>query len=46
MLLPRLPRGGAFAKATQMDWFGPVVFEAGLAVLAVLLLLGLRRLLK
>jgi hypothetical protein len=29
-----------------MDWFDPVVFEAGLAVLAILLLFGLWRLLK
>jgi len=29
-----------------MDWFGPVVFVAGMAALAILLLFGLWRLLK
>jgi hypothetical protein len=32
--------------ATKMDWFGPVVFEAGMAVLTILLLFGLWQLLK
>jgi hypothetical protein len=31
---------------TQMDWFGPVVFETGMAVLTLLVLGGLRWLLK
>jgi len=35
-----------FAMATKMDWFGPVVFEAGIAALTILLLFGLWRLLK
>jgi hypothetical protein len=26
---------------TEMDWFGPVVFEAGIGVVTLLLLLGL-----
>jgi len=30
----------------QMDWFGPVSFEAGMAALAMLLLFGLWWLLK
>ena len=31
---------------TQMDWFGPAVFEVGIAVLIILILFGLWRLLK
>jgi hypothetical protein len=31
---------------TQMDWFGPVVFETGMAVLTLLMLFALWRLLK
>ena len=31
---------------TQMDWFGPVVFESGMVVLSLLLLFGLWWLLK
>jgi hypothetical protein len=31
---------------TEMDWFGPVVFETGMAVLTLLLLFGLWWLLK
>jgi hypothetical protein len=31
---------------TEMDWFGPVVFEVGIAVVTLLLLLGLWWLLK
>jgi hypothetical protein len=31
---------------TKMDWFGPLAFEAGLALLTILLLFGVWRLLK
>ena len=43
--VPCLPQWG-FAMATKMDWFSPVVSEAGIAVLTILLLFGLWRFLK